>query len=95
VKLNEIAGRIHAHLQRFEADPKINVWANGKVGGTRPYYCAGAWARGRYVYVKYKSYQGNNNISKADAERYLEKLDAGFVGRHFEALRESMGANHG
>lgn len=85
MKLKEIASRINAHLKRIEADPKLNPY--DRPGGCRPYYMAGAWAAGRWVGVKYVSYQGFRNLSKADAERYLDWLDAGNVGRHYEALR--------
>ena len=85
MKLTEIAARINAHLKRIEADPKLNPWDNGP-GSTHPYYNAGAWEAGRYVGVKYVSYQGSHNFSKADAERYLAWLDAGNNGRHYEAF---------
>jgi hypothetical protein len=87
MKLDEIASRINAHLKRFEADPKINV-ARG--GNLRPYYYAGAHRRGRFVGVRYVSFQGVRSISKADAERYLAWLDAGNEGRHHEALRQGL-----
>ena len=71
MKLAEIAARINAHLKRFE-----------------PYYGARAWAGGRWVYVAYtSSLEFDSHLSKADAERYLDWLDAGNVGRHWEALR--------
>jgi hypothetical protein len=85
LKLAEIASRINAHLKRFEKDPKINLDRSGN--GLHD-YGAGAGVSGRYVYVYYARYQGYTNLTKADALRYLEMLDAGFVGRHWQALKE-------
>ena len=88
MKLAEIAERIHAHLKRFEKDPKINP-ARASHGNTRAYYCSFASASGRYVYVTYITYQGHSALPKADAEAYLAWLDAGNVGRHYEQQREA------
>jgi hypothetical protein len=88
--VKEIAAKIDAHLRRFEADPEVNRYgpdapvAQQKL---KRFWNAHAWDNGRYVRVLYISYQGSTALPKADAERYLAKLDAGFVGRHFEALR--------
>ena len=82
----DIAARIDAHLRRFEADKVINK-PDEKYGTCR-YYHAGAWANAGWVNVKYVSYQGVTSLKKADAEKYLAWLDAGNVGRHWEALRE-------
>lgn len=84
--LTEIAARIDTHLKRFEADPKINK-RDPKYGG-RTYYYAGASRAGRFVRVWYITYQGGDDLKRTDAERYLAMLDGGFVGRHFEALRQ-------
>jgi hypothetical protein len=81
--LTEIANRIFEHLRRFEADPKINRVEEGM----HPYFRAGSRRIGSRVVVNYISYQGHHGLTRADAERYLAKLDAGFVGRHWEALR--------
>lgn len=83
--LTEIASRINHHLRRFEADPAINSY---RLRSGKPYYRAGAYRAGRRVGVRYISYQGSSNLTREQAERYLKKLDGGFVGRHFEALRE-------
>lgn len=56
--------------------------------GSSPYFQPNAYQAGRYVGVCYISFQGASNLSKADAEKYLAWLDAGNVGRHYEALRE-------
>ena len=83
MKLKEIAERISVHLKRIEADPKLNPWRNGS---TRPFYHACAWPAGRYVRVKYISYQGFSTLPKVDAELYLEWLDAGNNGRYRKTL---------
>lgn len=83
--LTEIGDRINKHLKRFEADPSINV-RNSKYG-TSPYYHASAVRAGRYVNVVYVAYQGSTSLSREDAESYLEWLDSGHVGTHYEALR--------
>ena len=85
----EIAARIDAHLKRFEADPEIN--AIDPRYGTSPFWRAFAQVkqgtRGAGVRIKYVGYQIERTICKADAERYLAWLDAGNVGKHWEALR--------
>jgi hypothetical protein len=86
LKLAAIAARIYAHLQRFERDPKINV--THPEYRTRPYYMANAGVSGAYVFVRYVSYQGTSNLRRDEALRYLAWLDAGNVGRHYEAFRE-------
>lgn len=79
MKLAEIADKISAHLQRIEADPKLNSPPHG--GTMRPYFQAGAWAAGRYVQVRYISYQGSWSMPKSVAAAYLAWLDAGNTGK--------------
>ena len=88
----EIAERISAHLKRFEADPAINVETSrgpntppGK--GLRAFFNARARVAGARVGVTYISYQNSTNLKKVEAEKYLAWLDAGNVGRHYEALQ--------
>lgn len=84
----EIADRINDYLHRFETDPVINAPRDGKPGGLVPYWHAHArYTRGPKMYVQYISYQGDSKLSKDEAIAYLAWLDAGNVGRHFEALR--------
>ena len=83
MKLAEIANRIHAHLRRFEADPKINVSESGKPTGARKYFCTNAYSAGGRVFVIYVTYQGRNSLTKAQALAYLAWLDAGNVGKHY------------
>jgi len=82
MKLQEIASRIHAHLKRFEGDPKINRIQDRRA----TYFNAHSIASGRYVSVRYVEYMGTAHLSKADAETYLAWLDAGNVGMHHKAL---------
>lgn len=90
MKLAEIAARISAHLKRFEADPVINRPRDGKEGGVRPYWMAGSWSSGRYVGVRYVSYQGASHLTKQEALDYLEWLDAGNVGTQFHMRRRAL-----
>jgi hypothetical protein len=82
MKLPEIAGKIAAHLQRFENDPEINK--RREANKLLPYHWAGARATKRHVSVVYVSFQGPSYLSKAEALEYLAWLDAGNVGRHFK-----------
>jgi hypothetical protein len=83
-KLAELAVSIRAHLKRFELDPVINR-KNGE-HNLSPYYGVGANSSGNRVLVTYVAYQGHSGLTRTEAERYLVWLDAGNVGRHFEAL---------
>jgi hypothetical protein len=87
MKLGEIAERIDAHLKRFERDKEVNAPVKHNAMSLRPFFNASAFAAGRYVCVKYISYQATQSLSKSDAGKYLAWLDAGNVGRHYEALR--------
>ncbi len=89
VTLTEIAARINAHLVRFERSKTINAPFRSGESTLSHYYYAGAARAGSYVSVCYVSYQGHTCLNRSEAERYLAKLDGGFVGRHFEALREA------
>lgn len=89
-KLREIAARISAHLKRFEADKTINAVDPSRKMAIPPYHQAGAVASGRWVYVRYVSFQGNANLSRSDAERYLAWLDAGNVGTHYACWRDPL-----
>ena len=87
--LRDLASRIQKHLKRFEKDPGINTYGSGddrSHQGLVPYYWANSFVAGRYVGVVYIAYQGASYLTKEDAAAYLARLDAGFVGRHQEAL---------
>lgn len=91
--VKEIAARILAHLQRFEADKReggANWWVNGEVGGRTPYYDVSAGAAGRFVRVCYVLYQGGTNLPKVEALAYLAWLDAGNVGKHWRLQKEPV-----
>jgi len=93
---HELAQKIDAHLKRFERDPEINPgkrfdkeakeWIPDEMG-IRDYYGARAHGDRHRVWVIYVTYQGGDHLSIEDAQKYLAWLDAGNVGRHFEALR--------
>lgn len=80
-----VAADIRNYLQHFERDPVINKPDGARM---RPYYNAGAHSVGRYTHVTYISYQGPSKLTPEEAVRYLAWLDAGNVGRHFEAFRD-------
>ncbi len=88
-KLDDVASRIAAHLDRLEKDKAWNV--RGDRGALR-LWCSHAFRAGRYVAVRYISYQGTTNLTRDEALRYLAALDGGFKGRHFEALRKPKAA---
>lgn len=90
MKLKEIAARIAAHLKRFENDPAINVTPEGRAMSILPYWHSNAWSSGNRVFIAYVSFQHTSSLTKSEALAYLEKLDNGFVGRHFNVPKESQ-----
>ncbi len=80
----ELAGKIHVHLLRMEADASINKSGTGRARYFRP--SAHGTTR---VMVSYVSYQGHSTLTKAEAEKYLAWLDAGNNGKHHEGLNEA------
>ena len=85
--MKELASRINAHLKRFEADKKIN--AINPIYKTSSYYYAWAtYTSGSRIQITYLAYQGPSHITREEANIYLKWLDAGNVGRHWEALRK-------
>lgn len=91
--LTDIALRIQAHLRRFAADPAIadREWTDGQgqVRKTALYWSPNAYRGGSRCMVRYVAYQLTSSLTREEAERYLAWLDAGNVGRHYEALRET------
>ena len=87
MKLAELAGRIRTHLARLEADDNVNVSSDGK---RKLFWCSGATSSGNRVFCIYVAYQGDTSLTRDQATRYLAKLEDGFIGRHFEALREPV-----
>lgn len=80
-KLKDLAARIQAHFTRFEKDPKINIRKNG---GLLPFFCPRSWAGGKFVYVKYITFQCDHPLTRAEAVEYLARLDAGEQIKHFD-----------
>ena len=87
VRLKDIAERINAHLKRLEADAS---WNKKDERGLSKLWNSHACASGNRVFCTYVSYQGDCSLTKSDAMKYLEKLDAGYKGRHYEALRDEV-----
>ncbi len=85
-KLKEIAERIEKHLAAFERNPVINKREGERT--IKPYYCARAFVAGARVNVIYVTFQGGANLKKAEALAYLEWLDKGNVGKHFDQQRQ-------
>lgn len=91
--------KIDEHLRRLEADEALNprrrfdtdrkTWVLDPTGMPSFYGARAAGDRYR-VWVIYVSFQGGSYMSIEDAEKYLAWLDAGNVGRHYEALREAQ-----
>jgi hypothetical protein len=91
MKTTEIAASISKYIDRFGSDPKIarKTWTDGN-GVDRElslYWHGHAWRGGSRVMVRYVSYQSASSLTKEEAEQYLAWLDAGNVGRHYEALK--------
>lgn len=85
VKLKDIAMRISAHLARLCASKAASTrTANGFPKLHRPRARLG----GPYVRVIYESFGCAHTLSRAEAERYLAALDAGFTGKHYELPQE-------
>lgn len=84
--MQALAARINVHLRRFEADHKINTNTKPDRTGLARFYNAWCGASGSRIFTTYISYQGQSSLTRTEAQRYLAWLDAGNVGRHFEAL---------
>jgi hypothetical protein len=92
-----LAQKINAHLQRIEHDKALNPgkrfdkimkeWVLDEMG-VRAFYGARAAGDRHRVWIIYITYQGGSYVPIEDAETYLAWLDAGNVGRHFEAIRK-------
>lgn len=92
LKLKEIASRICSHLKRFELaeNRRIEKLEYGKRRtAQRNWFWCGAVQSGNRVSVCYINYQGGSKLTKEEALHYLQGLDNGFEGRHFEFFRET------
>lgn len=85
--MSELAEWINLYLKMFEGDPKINKKDDRNIPRFWHSFCHYP-GRGPKISVKYISFQHTSTLSKAEAEKYLEWLEAGNVGRHYEALRD-------
>ena len=78
MKLKEIANEINKYLKQFEANEDRH---------TACYYNSFAIAAGRFVQIIYVSYQGHSSLTKQEALEYLNWLQEGNVGRHYDMRR--------
>jgi hypothetical protein len=95
MKMAEIAERIRAHLKTHEADEEWNQYSWTDPRGTKRtqrhlYYANAGYHVGSRITVLYVSYQGQIHLKKAEALAYLEWLDAGNRGTHWEQQREAQ-----
>ena len=74
---------IKGFLKRFEADKALNR-TEGRLA--KFWNATAFYPGGPRIHVVYVSYQGSSTLTKAQAEKYLEWLKAGNVGKHFVAL---------
>ena len=86
MKLKEIAERIDKHLKRFYATGKPHE--SGARGPLKMWTSVGAAGRfvsyygGSRIAIRYVDYQGDCQLTKAEAVAYLGALDDGYIGRH-------------
>lgn len=92
LKLKEIASRIYSHLKRFELAEQKWVKENCSHDEMQErhsdYFHSNAIQTGNRVSVTYISYQGGTKLTKVEALHYLQGLDNGYEGRHFEFFRQ-------
>jgi len=85
----ELADALNAYLiEMARADAPNHKGPDAKI----LYFGSRARAAGAYVAITYISYQGARNLTRADAEFYLQWLDRGNRGRHYTPIRERDGA---
>lgn len=90
VSMAELAEWINLHLKAMEADPEINTrqpTGNKVEGLSRFWHSQCYYPGGPKIVIIYISFQGSSTLSRSEAEKYLEYLEAGNTGRHWEALR--------
>jgi hypothetical protein len=88
MKLKEIAAEIYSRLKKLEADPANAVQKLSGGGTYLHFYQPNVWAGRKYIYVRYKSYQSESRLTKAQAREYLEWLRGGNVGTHYTMEKE-------
>jgi hypothetical protein len=84
MKKKEIATRLYEHLKKLENDKEYNV--RKKEGGLTPLFQVNVWATNRAIHVVYVSFQGDSLLTDEEAIAYLNWLDAGNKGKHWESL---------
>lgn len=92
LKLTEIADRINNHLRGFELAERGRVKKLDELSRRKhsySYYHTGASRSGNRIHVCYINYQGGQSLTRAEALHYLQGLDNGYEGRHFEFFRET------
>ena len=91
MKLKDIAERIDEYLKKFELDPTLAKKKLPEMShAITRFYNPSAHRVGRYVGVKYLSFQAQFNLNREEAERYLAWLDDGNKGKHFEMDRDGQ-----
>jgi hypothetical protein len=93
-KLSDIATSIGAHLRQFSQTPSIaeKSWidGNGKERKLTLFWSPRCFRAGSRVKIRYVNYQYESSMTKAEALQYLEWLNAGNVGRHYDCLRAAQ-----
>ena len=87
-RLSDIANGIRKHLERFASDEQIN--APSGLGGAMPYYNPMVYRAGKVVSIKYVSYHHVQNLTKREAQEYLDWLDKGNIGKHYKMRLEKL-----
>lgn len=82
----ELAQRIDAHLDRIAAQEKAS---GTEIAGM---YYPSATPAGRYVMITYVAYQDEQSMTREEAGAYLDWLDAGNVGTHYDWQRAARAA---
>lgn len=88
--LPQIAEHITTHLKRMEANPTINTAPGMRPESTmRIFVRPWAYHSGSKLALIYRAWDVHSPayLTKSEAQKYLEWLDAGNSGRHYEALK--------
>lgn len=87
--LDECAERITAYLKRFEADVGVNVAQKTGKLTLKPYSIPSAQRHGTRLRIRYADPLGQGTpLTVNEARDYLDWLDAGNVGKHWESQAE-------
>lgn len=93
--LRQIADRLWEHLQRMERadDERRAESMRLKVRHASTYWNSSAIIAGRFIDVRYISYQQEDRLTKDDALAYLAWLDAGNSGQYNQFTHQKGKAN--